>query len=299
MRKTIDGGTPARRTARPRHYLMCKPTFFDVVYSINPWMDPAEPTSTMLGLTQWKSLHDLLTELGHTVDVVEPVPGLPDMVFAANGATVVDGRVLVARFRHRQRTDEAPAYEEWFRLHGWAPVRQADHINEGEGDFLFTGGTLLAGTGFRSAPAAHAEAEDFFGTPVLSLTLVDPRFYHLDTALAVLDHDEVMYNPEAFTPESNALLAERFPDAILASADDAGVFGLNAVSDGLHVVLPHQAHRLHGQLRERGYEPIGIDLTELLKGGGGVKCCTLELRAQHDRAQELSSKAIPLVRSED
>ncbi|WP_410676224.1 dimethylargininase [Amycolatopsis sp. cmx-4-68] len=269
---------PGKRIARPRQYLMCEPTFFDVCYSINPWMDPTQPTATEVGLAQWKWLHDQLTDLGHTVNLVEPVAGLPDMVFAANGATVVDGRVLVARFRHRQRKDEAAAYLDWFGTHGWEIVRQAKHINEGEGDFLFTGEIILAGSGFRSEPTAHEEVQEFFNRPVLGLTLVDPRFYHLDTALAVLDDNEIVYNPQAFSPESRAHLAHRFPDAILADETDADTFGLNAVSDGLHVLLPLQAKRLAAQLRERGFEPIGVDLSELLKAGGSAKCCTLELR---------------------
>jgi N-dimethylarginine dimethylaminohydrolase len=268
------------RAASPRRYLMCRPMYFDVTYSINPWMDPSKPTSVQTGLGQWKRLHDLFVGLGHDVELIEPVPGLPDMVFAANGAIVIDNKVLVARFRHAQRVDEAGAYLDWFGRGGWSELRQAEHINEGEGDFLYAGGEILAGTGFRSDLRGHDEVREFFGRPVLSLTLVDPRWYHLDTALAVLGKGEVMYYPAAFSPESQAILAERFPDAILAAEADASVFGLNALSDGRNVVLPQQAVGLAAQLRERGYTPVGADLTEMLKAGGSVKCCTLELRAE-------------------
>lgn len=96
-----------------------------------------------------------------------------------------------------------------------------------------------------------------------SLTLVDPRYYHLDTALAVLSDDGIMYYPEAFTEGSRAVLREMFPDAILATADDAAVFGLNALADGLHELLPEAARELADRLRERGFEPIGVDLSEL------------------------------------
>jgi N-dimethylarginine dimethylaminohydrolase len=256
---------------------MCKPTYFDVNYSINPWMDPDQPTSTDTALGQWKYLHDLFVELGHKVDLIEACPWLPDMVFAANGATVIGGRALVANFRHAQRQDESAAYVEWFRRNHW-DTRMAKFYNEGEGDVLLADDVILAGTGFRTEPTAHDELRDFFGRPVVSLTLVDPRFYHLDTALSVLAPGEVMYFPAAFDEESQATLAARFPDAILASEQDALVFGLNAFSDGRHVLLAKAATGLAAQLTERGFEPIGVDLTELLKAGGGVKCCTLELR---------------------
>ncbi|MGK3202778.1 dimethylargininase [Amycolatopsis sp. MEPSY49] len=266
------------RIAKQRRFLMCRPAYFDVRYSINPWMDPARPTATDVGLAQWKWLHDLFAELGHQVELIEPEPGLPDMVFAANGAITLDGRVLVARFRHRYRVPESASYLGWFGRHGWREVRQAEHLNEGEGDFLLAGDTFLAGCGFRSEPRAHDEVRVFFDRPVRSLTLVDPRFYHLDTALAVLDGNEIMYYPRAFSEESRALLGDLFPDAILADDADAEAFGLNAVSDGRHVILPGQAKRLADQLAERGFEPIGVEMSELLKAGGSVKCCTLELR---------------------
>jgi len=265
------------RTATPRRYLMCRPTHFDVVYSINPWMQPGKPTDTGLALLQWDRLRRLYLRLGHRVEVIEPVPGLPDMVFAANAATVVGGRVLSARFRHAERAAEAPAYLRWFRERGY-PVREAEHVNEGEGDYLVTGERILAGTGFRTDTSSHAEAQRFLGLPVVTLTLVDPRFYHLDTALAVLDHEEVMYYPPAFSADSRAVLRELYPDAILGTDADAEVFGLNAVSDGRHVVLPHQATGLIAQLRDRGFVPVGVDLSEFLKSGGSAKCCTLEIR---------------------
>ncbi|MFI6156437.1 dimethylargininase [Kitasatospora sp. NPDC051170] len=266
------------RTARPRRYLMCRPTHYTVDYAINPWMDPAQPTDTALALRQWERLHRTYRLLGHTVELIDPVPGLPDMVYAANGATVLGGRALVASFRYPERAPESDAYQAWFRARGYREVHRAAHVNEGEGDHLVIGGRILAGTGFRTSRAAHAETARLLGVPVVGLTLVDPRFYHLDTALAVLADDHVMYHPEAFDADSRRVLRTLFPDAILADREDAEHFGLNAVSDGRRVLLPEAAKNLAGRLAEYGYEPIPVDVSELLKGGGGAKCCTLELR---------------------
>lgn len=272
------------RTATTRHYLMCPPEHFEVRYAINPWMNPGKPVDTGLALAQWEDLLARYRSLGHAVDLLEPVAGLPDMVFAANGATVVAGRVLGARFAYAEREPEAGAHRAWFTANGYREVRTPVHVNEGEGDFAVTGSWLLAGRGFRSSPLSHAEAQEFFGLPVIGLDLVDPRFYHLDTALTVLDAaaDEVMYYPDAFSPGSRATLRRLFPGALLASEPDAAALGLNAVCDGLHVVLPQAAVGLFEPLRARGYEPVGVDLTELLKGGGSVKCCTQELREAGD-----------------
>ncbi|OEV02507.1 amidinotransferase [Streptomyces oceani] len=260
---------------------MCPPEHFSVTYSINPWMDPGKPVDLSLALTQWEHLRDHYRALGHTVEELTPQPDLPDMVFAANGATVVDGRVLGARFAYPERTGEAAAHQDWYRAHGFTDIGEPQHVNEGEGDFTVTASWLLAGRGFRSSPLAHGEAQEFFGRPVIGLDLVDPHYYHLDTALCVLDDtrdDAVMYFPEAFSPGSRAVLARLFPDAVLATRADAEAFGMNAVSDGHHVLLPQAAHGLFEPLRARGYEPLSVDLSELLKGGGSVKCCTAELR---------------------
>jgi N-dimethylarginine dimethylaminohydrolase len=151
-------------------------------------------------------------------------------------------------------------------------------VNEGEGDIVFAGRAILLGHGFRSDPAVTGELEALFGLPVLSVRLVDPRFYHLDTALCVLDADTAAYYPAAFDDAGKAVLTSHFAELIEAKDEDAEVLGLNAISDGRHVVLPEQATGLAAQLAGRGFEPVGVDLSEFLKSGGGPKCCTLELR---------------------
>lgn len=262
-----------------RRYLMCPPRYFDVTYAINPWMHPSKPVDTGLAMAQWERLREVYLGLGHQVELIEPIDGLPDMVFSANGATVIGQKVLVAHYRYPQRTAEAPAFRDWFAASGFDEVVEGGFINEGQGDFLFDGQRVLAGTGFRTDRLSHGEAQELFGWPVLSLTLVDPRFYHLDTALAVLGDGQVMYYPPAFSPGSQQVLRRLYPDAILAGDADAEAFGLNAVSDGFNVVLPQTATGVIEALRECGYHPIGVDVSELHKSGGAVKCCTLELCA--------------------
>ena len=270
---SVDGRTP-----RPRRYLMTRPSHFTVCYAINPWMDPSQGVDTELAVAQWEELRRTYLRLGHRVELIEPVPGLPDMVYAANGALVTAGHAIGARFAHPQRAGEAEAYATWLEDNGLGPVHRPREVNEGEGDFLVAGDQILAGTGFRTSPAAHREVAEVTGMTVVSLELVDARFYHLDTALAVLDEHTVAYYPGAFSVTSQATLAILFPDAIIATEADAAVLGLNAVSDGLHVVLTAAAPRLAAALAERGFVPVPVELSELLRGGGSVKCCTLELR---------------------
>jgi N-dimethylarginine dimethylaminohydrolase len=276
-------GHPVRH-ARLRHYLMCPPTYFDVVYSINPWMDPRGHIDRALAIRQWSGLVEAYRSTGHRVDLLEPLSDMPDMVFAANGATVVDGHTLPAKFANQQRQEEAAAHADWHRrngiLYGAAAVPQPRAVNEAEGDFAILSRRILAGHGFRTSPEAHRELAVLTGRQVISLELVDPRLFHLDLALAVLDdqRDHIAYYPEAFSKPSRELLAELFPKALIANPHDAYAFGLNAVSDGLHVFIPFGARQLREDLAAAGYWPISVDLSELIKGGGSVKCCTQEIR---------------------
>lgn len=264
-----------------RHtYLMCPPEYFRVAYAINPWMDPDRPVDPELAGKQWRALRETLVELGHTVHVLDPVPDLPDLVYAANGGFTLNRTAFGARFRHSERTPEEEVYRRWYEQHGWRFV-PARAVAEGEGDLIWTGGLILAGYGFRTEPAAHQEVQEAYGYPVVSLRLVDPRFYHLDTAVAVLSDGvppRLAYFPDAFSPASAQILRRLFPDALIADPADAAAFGLNLVSDGRHVVLNAEASGMASKLAAAGYTPVPVELTELKKGGGSAKCCVQELR---------------------
>lgn len=269
---------------KTRTYLMCPPEHYTVEYAINAWMDTSTPVDTELAVKQWHALREALTSFGHTVHLLEAAAGLPDMVYAANGAFTIDGIVYGASYRYPQRMAEAALHQAFYEADPatWRFVVPTA-TNEGEGDFAYLpkahGGLILAGYGFRTEIAAHAHAQEVLGRPVVSLRLVDERFYHLDVALAALSDDSVIYYPGAFSPASQRVLAALFPDAVIAEEEDALAFGLNLVSDGHHVFLSAEATGLAVRLAEAGYEPVPVDLSELKKGGGSVKCCVAELRA--------------------
>jgi N-dimethylarginine dimethylaminohydrolase len=272
------------RVSRPRRYLVCEPRHFAVHYAINPWMRADVPVDTALAGRQWETLMGTYRAHGHTVETVPPVPGLPDMVFAANSALVVGGRVFGSHFHAPQRRPESTEYETWFKAAGY-DVYRPESPCEGEGDLVPAGRFILAGTGFRTTPAAHREVQEFFGVPTIGLQLVDPYFYHLDTALFVLAESpetgeaHIAYYPEAFSSGSREVLRRLFPDAVLATREDAMAFGLNSVSDGRHVFVAPQAAGLIAQLSAHGYVPVPVDLSEFHKAGGGIKCCTQEIRS--------------------
>ncbi|MEU1043671.1 dimethylargininase [Streptomyces sp. NPDC005897] len=280
------------RVPRRRRFLVCEPRHFAVQYAINPWMSTGRPVDVIRALDQWQALVDAYRAHGHTVETVAPVPGLPDMVFAANCAVVVEGRVFGSLFHAPERRPESVPFETWFKTEGFE-VHHPESVCEGEGDLVPAGRFILAGTGFRTTRTAHREVQEFFGVPVISLTLVDPYFYHLDTALFVLDDGtgtdagsggsggsggNIAYYPGAFSPGSREVLERLYPDAVIATREDAMAFGLNSVSDGRHVFIAPEARGLAERLDGLGYVPVPVDLSEFHKAGGGIKCCTQEIR---------------------
>lgn len=278
----------SQRVQLRQRFLVTRPTYFDVVYSINPWMHTQVPTDRDLAMRQWENLVATFRRLGHEVEICEGVPGMPDMVFAANAGTVIDDVAVPAKFATDKRSGEEKPYTDWFAAH-IGRVITPTLVNEGEGDLLWTGRLLLAGSGFRTDPLAHNEVAEALGVPLVPLRLIDPSFYHLDTALAVLATasdgaagpsvpETIAYYPGAFSPGSRRALARLYPDAIIASREDAEWFALNAVSDGRNVVIPEQAPTFAAQLVERGFTPVPVDVSEFRKAGGGAKCCTLVLR---------------------
>jgi N-dimethylarginine dimethylaminohydrolase len=280
----IDSDTDAPvRKSTPRTILMCRPEHFTVSYRINPYMHPEDPTDNSLAVSQWEALYKTYLDLGFDVRLIDPIEGLPDMVYAANGGFVLDNIAYGASFTYAERQPEGPAYMDWFRANDF-DVRVPEFVNEGEGDILLVGDVILAGTGFRTNPKSHDEIAAIFGRDVITLELVNPSYYHLDTAIAVLDpvavdgQANIAYLPSAFSERSLATLRDRYPNAIIVKEEEAAVLGLNSYSDGYNIVIASRAVDFGRQLRERGYNPIGVDLSELLLGGGGVKCCTLELR---------------------
>ena len=280
-----------RSTTRPR-FLMCRPDHFAVSYAINPWMDPASwaRDSRTLGAAarrEWATLHRRLLDLGAAIELVTPAAGLPDLVFTANGAVVLDRRALLARFRHPQRQPEEAHFEAAFRaLQARGLIdsvrRPPENLAlEGAGDCVFdqTRKLFWMGYGPRSDAAAKDVIADEFAAEVVALELADARFYHMDTALCPLPGGELMFVPAAFTPEGIAAIYDRMPAAqrIEVGIEDAGRLAANAVCLGETVLMSSCGERLRAQLAERGYRAMTTPLPSFLRSGGAAFCLTLRL----------------------
>ncbi len=273
-------------------FLMCRPEHFAVTYAINPWMDPKSWARDDRALAsaarkEWDRLHGAMLDLGAQIELVPPVPGLPDLVFTANAAVVLDGKALLARFRHPQRQAEEPHFETMFSMLKDNGVIDSVSqlpgglVLEGAGDCVWdqVRNLFWMGYGQRSDAAACHAVEQEFGVDVVALELADSRFYHMDTALRPLPGGEVIYYPNAFTAAGRAEICRRVPAErrIEISFDDARWFAANAVSIDNAIMLSRCSDRLRATIEAQGYRVITTPLNSFQRSGGSAFCLTLRL----------------------
>ncbi|RZU43466.1 dimethylarginine dimethylaminohydrolase family protein [Edaphobacter modestus] len=269
--------------ASPRpSYLMCSPRFFDVNYVINPWMaDNVHAASPERAAAQWQHLHNALSEIAD-VTLIDPQPGLPDMVFTANAGLERNGIVIVSSFFHSERQGEELHFARWFEECGYTVIRLPQSTSfEGEGDALFSlnGGPLWAGYGRRSTKESHLQLAHVWNVEVVSLHLIDPRFYHLDTCFAPLNDGYVMYYPAAFDAASVSSIEAFYPvhKRIVVSEADAVRFACNAINVDRSILVNEISRELTERLKEANFTVIPLQLSEFLKAGGAAKCLVMRL----------------------
>ena len=262
-----------------RSLLLCPPDFFDIRYEINPWMNRDRAIDHARAKDQWQRLCGILQNLDAPLHIVKTHPNWPDMVFTANAGLVLGRRVIRSNFRHPERMGEAPHYQRWFEQSGYDVVLLPEGIAfEGEGDALFCGETLFCGGEFRTDVAAHDWLRENSGCDVVSLKLLNPHFYHLDTCFCPLGEGIVAWYPDAFDEESQREIRERIRDGMVVTEEEAMRFACNAVVLGRDVILPEGCPTFRADLRARGFESHEVPMDEFMKAGGACKCLVLQLK---------------------
>ncbi len=276
--------SPQRPATKPR-LLMCPPDHYGIEYEINPWMHKERQADHALAVDQWNALRRHIEAAGAHVELLQPVPGLPDLVFTANAAMIYQHKALLSRFRFRERRGESPYNRRWFEGHGFAVLDVPEHFRfEGAGDALFCGDTLFAAYRMRSDAAGHQAIGRLLGVRVIPLELIDTRYYHLDTCFCPLSPVEAIWYPPAFDTYGQQAIRAHVPLLIAAAPSEAERFACNAVVIGRSVITNTGCNQLHVDLAQRGYTPVATPLDEFVKAGGSAKCLTLRLDGEEAAA---------------
>ena len=274
------------------HLMMSAPEHFEVSYTINPWMQPSQWSVSPKKLAGdakrgWNQLKDLYERLGAQIEVQQPVAGLPDMVFTANAAVVLDRKVLLARFLCAERQGEEVHNRRFFEaLRARGVVDQiveppAGQYFEGAGDAIWDATRHLIWTGYgqRSSRDMFRTVEELYGVPAIALELIDPRFYHLDTCFCVLSGGDVLWYPAAFSASAASAVREIVGENKLIEATDEDAFHLsvNSVCIGREIVMCHASAPTLAALTAHGYHVNIVPLDSFNRSGGAAYCLTLRL----------------------
>lgn len=267
-------------TALPwgRRFLMCPPEHFGVLYEINSWMHTEVRVDLDLARSQWDGLCAGLVESGATVELLDPVAGLPDLVFTANAGVVNGMQYVPARFRHPERQREVPYDVAWFEARGYtvdALPGVASH--EGAGDALPFGTTLLSGYRSRSDVVTHGALSTLIRAPVRSVELVEPRLYHLDLTFCPLDDRRAIIAPLGWDRYGCRVVEALVPEPLVLEDDAALAFCANSVVVGTTIHMPSCPPAVGRQLSAWGFDVVVHDVGEFLKAGGACRCLTLAL----------------------
>jgi N-dimethylarginine dimethylaminohydrolase len=259
--------------------LMCPPTFYGIEYEINPWMSRSRPSNRPLAEKQWSGLHKMLkNKLSVNVRLVDPMAGLPDMVFTANAGIVWKRKFIASNFRHEVRRGEVSHFENWFRHRGFEIVQlPEEYCFEGEGDFLRCDDLWFAGYHIRSDALAHQKVAEIIEQEVLSLELTNDWFYHLDTCFCPLTEGRALFYPPAFDPYARKVLDNHVPALFPVSAGEAARFACNAIVAGNDIVINDGCPRVRKKLESQGFRVFETPLDEFIKAGGSAKCLVLKI----------------------
>ncbi len=255
--------------------LLCPPVFFEVSYSINPWMK-GEEVDKSIAMDQWFKLRNQLHFWGVDIKTITQQKNLPDMVFTANAGTVRGDKVVLSNFRFPERMGETDVFEHWFEEAGYETHRLPKQIKfEGCGDTVVSDDKMFAGYGPRSSLGGIRRAAKILETELVPLKLKHPLFYHLDTCFCLLNRHTAFYYPGAFTPSAIKKLKKHIPDLIEVDVTDAAFFACNSVVYKNQVIMPAGPQTIIKELDLRGYEVTHINTSEFLKSGGSLQCMTL------------------------
>ncbi|MBI1823927.1 MAG: amidinotransferase [Nitrospirae bacterium] len=259
--------------------LMCPPDYFRIEYEINPWMSLKNPADQIRARWQWDQLYTVIEEkLQAKVELLDPQPGHPDLVFTANAGLVSGKRVWVSNFKYPERQGEQTFFREWFMENGYEVISVPPELAfEGEGDFLRMGSLLFAGAPFRTDLSSHIFISKELQCEVISLELIHPKFYHLDTCFCPLNDRSALFVPDAFSPSSLKILTACVDHLIPLKTTEANLFSANAIVSGNKIIFQRGAETTRKKLENEGFEVFPVDLSEFIKAGGSAKCLVLWL----------------------
>ena len=276
-----------------RKVLMSGAKYFRVE-ELNPYSNHNHQPDVDLAIKEHETVKNSLIQGGISVVSVDPPSGCQDGIYTANWALCWKGKAVLSSLPNRRQAEE-PFARETLKSMGYEPIKPP-HRFSGQGDALPVSNYLFVGSSYRTDRAMHQFLADVFDCEVVGIQTIpqldannqpvinaitgwpDSYFYDLDLAISVITPDLIAWCPEALDEPSREKLSALPLDKIEVSLQEAkNGFACNLVSSGETVIMSDKAPRLKQQLESRGFKTIAPHITELNKGGGYIRCCSLTL----------------------
>jgi N-dimethylarginine dimethylaminohydrolase len=258
--------------------LLCPPTHYRVEYAINPWMDIKNKVDLDKARKEYENLKQAYKELGVEVLETEQDKDQPDMVYAANCGFPQGNTFIKSNFKHEERRKEAELAKQYFQKLGYEIKELPENVVwEGQGDLIVVGEKYFLGWGKRTDYEAKKYLSEFLGKEIIDFKMIDPYYYHLDTCFLPLDENTVAINPKSFEPEGLEKIHQIFQNVIEVGESDNKILACNSVIVDKTILSPSGiSQQLKDGYAKYGYSVREIQMGEFLKGGGSIKCLTLE-----------------------
>jgi len=258
--------------------LLCPPTFYDIRYEINPWMDVDDKIDKAKALEEYNTLTYAYDQLGIAYDELGCVEELPDQVFTTDLGHAENNIFIKANFKYPERQQEAGIAEDYFRTKGFEIKTMPDDVYFEGGDLLKIQDTYIFGYGKRSSKEAATHLSEMLGKKILSIELPDEYFYHLDTCVAPLNAETALVNEQALTEEGLTAIRKQFKTIISTTQSDNKNFACNLVTLENDLIMTQGiSNELKDTLTQKGFRIITVPMSQYLKGGGSVHCVSMEI----------------------
>jgi N-dimethylarginine dimethylaminohydrolase len=237
------------------------------------WDTEDEPSMRLL-VGQHDSVVRALDTAGVKVRKIKPTPKLPYQFNVRDAAMVIGSRLVLGRMRRDERRGEPAAFENEFGAQ--AVVNIAAGYLEG-GDIAVTPDEVFVGLGERTDECGYASLRNLLsGTCKVTPIRLAAGVLHLDVAMNLLGPDiGVLHRPSIVGDLPESL---REVEWIEVTDDEFAEQAANIlVMEPGKIMLDARHERLHNALATRGFQCIMIQLEEITKVGGGVRCMTLPL----------------------
>jgi hypothetical protein len=296
FREQIQAGwLNADGPAVPRAVFLVEPTAFrlsDETARDNAYMDLAVEVDPERALEQHRNLSERISDCGIPLVRFPGKPETPDDVFPNNTFATAPGRLIVGAMFHPERQREANradirAFFTDLMHYETIDLSERDVVAELTGALIIDHARRIGFCGMtqRVDDAGCQAMHEAFDLGLTFQFDLDEREYHTNVVMAVLASRALVICPDAFVdPEVPKAIAEAFPGHVLEiTREEKEAFAGNVIALSFSDLFMSQTavdalpkEKLE-TLEDWGFTIHGVELDEIEKAGGSLRCCVAEI----------------------